>query len=38
MLDTLFNRESIWVIGPGLFLLLCLAAEGGYRLQLALNR
>jgi hypothetical protein len=38
MLDLLFNRAPIWVIGPGLFLLLCVTAEAGFRLQQRLDR
>lgn len=33
MFDLLFNEAPIWVIGPGLFLLLCGVAEAGFRLQ-----
>lgn len=38
MFDLLFNRAPIWVIGPGLFLFLCVAAETGFRLQQWLDR
>jgi hypothetical protein len=38
MLDMLFNRAPLWVIGPGLFLFLCIAAEAGFRLQQWLDR
>ena len=33
MFETLFAHAPIWLIGPSLFLLLCLAAQAGYRLQ-----
>jgi hypothetical protein len=38
MFDLLFNRAPIWVIGPGLFMLLCITAEAGFRLQRWLDR
>src|SRR5258705_11756559 len=38
MFDLLFDRAPIWVIGPGLFLFLCIAAEAGFRLQQWLDR
>ena len=38
MLDQLFNQTPIWLIGAGLFVALCLAAEAGFRLQLWLDR
>ena len=31
--DLLFNGAPIWVMGPGLFILLCVAAEAGHQLQ-----
>ena len=38
MLDQLFNQTPIWLIGAGLFVALCLAAEAGFRLQHWLDR
>jgi hypothetical protein len=38
MFDLLFNEAPIWIIGPGLFLVLCAAAEAGFRLQRGLDR
>lgn len=38
MFDLLFDRAPIWVIGPGLFILLCIVAEAGFRLEQWLDR
>ena len=38
MFELLFNRTPIWIIGPGLFLALWIAAEAGFRLQRWLDR
>jgi hypothetical protein len=38
MLDLLFNRTPIWLFGVGTFVVLCVVAEAGYRLQQWLDR
>ena len=38
MLDLLFNRTPIWLFGVGTFVVLCLVAEAGFRLQQWLDR
>jgi hypothetical protein len=38
MLDLLFNRTPIWLFGVGTFVVLCLTAEAGFRLQQWLDR